>query len=165
MHLGMMGLVIFKYREEKELLSYTNILRIETILEARSAAMKALKAVAELLASRFANYSCVCKKGSRACEAIMLGSLMMAMDGVGLLPGLLGNNVLRLSPELMWQKLHEAQVWPLQSHEKCDLRAEWQSELLAVKKAWPTALDLAFGKFGKQGQLSLQTILIYVCAF
>lgn len=42
------------------------------------------------------------------------------------------------------------------------LRAEWQSELLDVKKAWPTALDLAFGKFGKQGQLSLRTILIYV---
>lgn len=94
---------------------------------------------------------------------------MMAMDRGGLLRGLLSKNyVLRLSPELMWQKLIEDQFLPLQSHEKCDLRAEWQSELLAVKKAWPTALDLhiiAFGKFGKQGQLSLRTILIYVCTY
>lgn len=96
----------------------------------------------------------------------MLGSLMMAMDRAGLLAGLLSKNfVLRLSPELMWQKLNEAQFLPLQSHEKCDLRAEWQSELLAVKKAWPTALDLAFGKFGKHGQLSLRTILIYICTY
>lgn len=120
--------------------------------------MKALKAVPELLASRFANHNCVCKKGSGACDAMMLGSLMRAMDGVGLLPGLLGGNVLRLSPELMWQKMIKTQFWLLQNHEKCDLGAEWQSELLKVKKAWPTALDLAFGKFGKQ---SLRIILIY----
>lgn len=126
--------------------------------------MKALKAVPELLASRFANNHCVCKKGSRACDAIMLGSLMRAMDGVGLLPGLLGSNALRLSPELMWQKLNEAQFWLLKNHEKCDLRPELQSELLAVKKAWPTALDLAFREFGKQGPLSLFESF-YLCMY
>lgn len=135
----------------QRILSQTDILQIEKILEARSAAMKALMAVPKLFVSRFAQDSCVCKKGDRACDAIILGSLVMAMNGVGLVPGLLGNNVLRWSPESTWQTLNKATFWSLQDHEKCELNLEWQSRLLAVKKAWPTALDLAFKKFGKQG--------------
>lgn len=123
--------------------------------------MTALKGVPEYFVSRFAQENCVCKKGERACDAMMLGSLMLAMKGVGLVPGLLDDHVLRLSPESMWHKLNEAEFfpsysrrpssrgWTLVDHEKCDLKDEWRSTLLAVKKAWPTAPDLAFGKFGK----------------
>ena len=123
--------------------------------------MKALKAVPELFVNRFAQEKCVCEKGERACDAMMLGSLMLAMKGVGLVPGLSDDHVLRFSPESMWQKLNEAEFfpsysrrpssrgWALVAHEKCDMKDEWRSSLLAVKKAWPTASDLAFRQFGK----------------
>lgn len=90
----------------------------------------------------------------------MLGSLMLAMKGVGLVPGLLDDHVLRLSPGSMRHKLNEAEFfqsysrrsssggWTLVDHGNCDLKDEWQSTLLVVKKAWPTALDLGFGQFG-----------------
>lgn len=123
--------------------------------------MKALTAVPELFLSRFAQENCVCKKGERACDAMVLGSLMLAMKGVGLVPGLLDGHVLRLSPESMWHKLNEAEFfasysrrpssrgWTVVDHEKCDLKDEWRSALHAVKKAWPTASDLAFRRFGR----------------
>lgn len=123
--------------------------------------MKALKAVPEFFVSRFAQEDCVCEKGARACDAMMLGSLMLAMKGVGLVPSLLDDHVLGFSPESMWHKLNEAEFfpsysrrytpdgWTLVYHEECDMQDEWRSTLLAVKKAWPTALDLAFEQFGK----------------
>lgn len=113
--------------------------------------MKALEAVLELFVLRFAQDSCVCKEKERACDALYLGSLMLAMKSVGLAPGLLGDKGLRLSLDSMYQKLIGVQLWRFPGHGNCNPDAEWQSRLFAAMEAWPTALDQAFGQFSKQG--------------
>lgn len=134
--------------------------------------MKVLIDVPGLFIRRFKPYSHVCRHGDRACDAMALGSLMLALKNVGLMSDPWGEDALRISPDSMWHKLKKVEFSPLtrssylsdfiSHHKKCDLKNEWESMLLAAKETWPTALNQALKDFVRSAKPVTSIIIIYI---